>query len=204
MNRRINYKDIEAMPSRYRATFFNSISGFRSTYLVGTSSAEFGDNLAIFNSIVHLGSNPPLLGLVMRPATVERHTLDNIISSKVYSLNQVTTSTYQAAHQTSAKYPRGVSEFNKVGLSVWRVDGFEAPFVEESKIKFAMELEEIMPIKVNDTLLVVGRISEVILDDVPVGPDGFVDICAADTATSSGLDAYYQTQLLERMPYAKP
>ena len=37
-----------------------------------------------------------------------------------------------------------------------------------------------------------------------ISEDGFVDIQQLGTLTVAGLDAYYKTSLLERLPYAKP
>ncbi len=72
--------DIAAMDDRYRVFFVNALSGFKAAHLVGTTSAteEGQDNLALFSSVVHIGANPPLLGMISRPHTVPRHTLENI------------------------------------------------------------------------------------------------------------------------------
>ena len=46
--------DIENMEQRYRTTFINSMSGFKSLNLVGTINEQEKINLAIFNSIFHV------------------------------------------------------------------------------------------------------------------------------------------------------
>ena len=102
---------IAAMETRQRAAFVNSLSGFKSANLVGTADAEGNTNLAIMSSVVHLGSHPPLLALVIRPGGDERHTLRNILDTGYYSLNHVTPDIIEPAHQTAARYPAEVSEF---------------------------------------------------------------------------------------------
>ncbi|MEQ9462180.1 MAG: flavin reductase family protein [Haliea sp.] len=197
-------KDIAALDSRYRAALVNSLSGFKPANLVGTADRSGGSNLAIISSVVHLGSHPPLLALVIRPSPVERHTLENILDTGCYTINHVSDQIIEAAHQTAARYPREQSEFAATGLSEYRIDGFAAPFVEEAAIRMGMELREHKQLEINATHFLIG---EIVLAEVPercLGDDGAVDICAAGTVALSGLDSYYGTRRLRRMAYAKP
>ena len=57
-----NEEDIENLEKVYRINLINSCSGYKSANLIGSVSNEGINNLAIFSSITHLGSNPPLLG----------------------------------------------------------------------------------------------------------------------------------------------
>ena len=50
-----------------RLNIINSITGIKPGNLIGTISEEKITNLAIFSSVIHLGSNPALLGFVLRP-----------------------------------------------------------------------------------------------------------------------------------------
>jgi flavin reductase (DIM6/NTAB) family NADH-FMN oxidoreductase RutF len=109
-------EDISQLEQRYRTAFVNSLAGFRQVVLVGTKSADGKTNLAIFNSLIHLGANPALFGLMSRPDTVQRDTLQNILDTKEYTLNYIQASLYKKAHQTSARYEKGISEFEKVGF----------------------------------------------------------------------------------------
>ena len=99
-------QDIKEMDQRYRAHFINSLSGFKSANLVGTRGLNGLDNLCIVSSVVHLGADPALLAFINRPHTVERHTLENIIETGCYTLNQVNQSIYPKAHHTAARYER--------------------------------------------------------------------------------------------------
>jgi len=197
-------KDISALESRYRAALVNSLSGYKPANLVGTADREGRTNLAIISSVVHLGSHPPLLALIIRPSPVERHTLDNILDTGFYTINHVSDQFIEAAHQTAARYPREQSEFAATGLSEDWVEGFAAPFVQEASIRMGLELREHRQLEINDTHFLIG---EIVLAEVPencLGSDGSIDISAAGTVALSGLDSYYSTRRLRRMAYAKP
>jgi flavin reductase (DIM6/NTAB) family NADH-FMN oxidoreductase RutF len=66
--------DWQIREDRFWVNFFNTLSGVRSSVLIGTSSETGTHNLAIFNSLVHLGANPPLLGFILRPTNGGRST----------------------------------------------------------------------------------------------------------------------------------
>ena len=192
------------MEQRKRAQFINSISGFRSVALIGTIDTQGQTNLAIFNSIVHIGSNPPLLGFIMRPDSVERHTLTNIMDTGFYTFNHINSSMYEKAHQTSARYPKTVSEFDATQLTPLFRQGLKAPFVKESHIQIGMEFKERIEISINQTSMIIGEIKWIHYPDHCLSEDGFLDIEKAGTITSAGLDSYHTTQVLKRLEYAKP
>jgi flavin reductase (DIM6/NTAB) family NADH-FMN oxidoreductase RutF len=200
----IHKKEIEQLEQRYRTSFINSLAGFRQAVLVGTKSVTGNTNLAIFNSLIHLGANPALFGLISRPDAVQRDTLQNILDTKEYTLNFVKSSEFKKAHQTSARYDKGISEFEKVGFVPLYHDGIIAPFVEDAVVKIGMKLEDSIPIQINGTVLIIGSIIQVDLNDDIVGKDGFVNLSGADVLISQGLDAYYTSNHIDRLPYAKP
>jgi len=196
--------DFIAMSDRYRATLVNSVSGFKPANLVGTSDRSGNTNLAIMSSVVHLGSHPPLLALVVRPNQAQRHTLDNILDCEHYTINHVSHAFIQAAHQTAARYPKEQSEFSATGLSEAWVDGFDAPFVQQATIRLGLALREHQALTINGTHLVIGEITLAFLPDDCVSPDGSINLAAAGTVALSGLDFYHRTQPEVRMAYAKP
>ena len=55
--------DIFNLDKVKRLKLINSITGVKPANLIGTRSSDGITNLAIFSSIVHLGSNPPLIHL---------------------------------------------------------------------------------------------------------------------------------------------
>jgi flavin reductase (DIM6/NTAB) family NADH-FMN oxidoreductase RutF len=198
-----NQQDISLLETRYRSHFINSLGGFKSLVLIGTKSKEGNENLATFSSLFHLGANPALCGIIIRPNKEEQNTLGNILHTKQYTINHVLPSFYEKAHQCSAKYPPGVSEFKSVGLTPEYDNDISAPFVMESKIKFACELESKTNIELNGTFLIIGKIIKVVVPEIWIQPDGFIDLELAETVTCSGLDSYHLTQKLSRLPYAK-
>ncbi len=200
----ISAEAIDQMEQRYRAALINSLGGFKSVVMVGTADEQGQTNLAIFNSLFHIGANPPLCGLIFRPDSVERHTLANIEATGRYTVNHLHSGIYKQAHQTSARYPRTISEFEATGLTPLYEAGFHAPFVAESHLRFALELREQLPLSINGTILVIGQIVGVWLPETSIQPDGFVDLEAVGTVTCSGLDSYHTTQRLARLSYAKP
>ena len=131
---RLSSDDLQSMPNRERAALVNSLSGFKSANLIGTADQDGHCNLAIMSSVVHLGSHPPLLALVVRPGGEERHTLHNLLRSGHYSINHVACDMVEAAHQTAARYDRGTSEFEATGLTPAWWDDFSAPLVAEAPI----------------------------------------------------------------------
>ena len=204
MNTTLNFVQLMDMEQRKRAQFINSISGFRSVALIGTTDAKGQTNLAIFSSIVHIGSNPPLLSFIMRPDSVERHTLTNIMDIGFYTINHINADMYEKAHQTSARYPKSVSEFDAAQLTPVFKNDFVAPFVAESQIQIGMEFRERIEININQTSMIIGEIKFVHYPTSCLLEDGFIDIEKAGTITSTGLDSYHTTQVLKRLEYAKP
>jgi flavin reductase (DIM6/NTAB) family NADH-FMN oxidoreductase RutF len=200
----ITKEEIEKSDTLYRKMFINSLAGFRQAVLVGTKSKEGQSNLAVFNSLIHLGANPALFGLISRPDTVQRDTLQNITDTRYYTLNYVQAEHYKKAHQTSARYPKGVSEFEQVGFEELYQPFCDAPFVKNAVVKIAMQLEETIPISVNGTILIIGSITHVDTDPSLIGSDGFIDLSAENILISQGLDAYFTSNPVGRLPYAKP
>jgi flavin reductase (DIM6/NTAB) family NADH-FMN oxidoreductase RutF len=199
-----NASDIENMPQRVRANFINSLSGFKSGNLIGTTDKHGIDNLAVVSSVFHVGAHPPLLGMIMRPHTVPRDTLQNIKDSGEYTINHICTDLVEKAHHTSARFDSDVSEFEQLGLSPQMSEQVKAPYVLEAQIKLGMQVQDIQVLAINQTELVIGQVVEVILNETWVSQDGYVDIESAQSVAVSGLDSYHTTSRLGRFSYAKP
>jgi flavin reductase (DIM6/NTAB) family NADH-FMN oxidoreductase RutF len=189
----------------YRANFINSLTGFKSASLIGTINEQGVPNLGMFSSIVHIGSDPALIGYINRPLAAAPHTLANIKSNGFYTVNHIHPSFVDKAHQTSAKYPDEVNEFKEVGLTEEYLEGINVPFVKESSIKYLLSLKEIVPITLNATFLVIGQLEQVLIDpSLQPTADGFLELDQIGSICSNGLDAYYNTTLIDRYAYAKP
>jgi flavin reductase (DIM6/NTAB) family NADH-FMN oxidoreductase RutF len=195
--------DIVQLEQRYRAQLINSLSGFKSANLIGTVDKSGNENLAIVSSVFHLGANPPLIGMIIRPHSVPRHTLENLLETEVYTINHVSEDIFINAHQTSARYEKLDSEFNAVNLSPQYLNNFQAPYVSKSKVKIGLALRSSQTLEINNTELVIGEVVELHVEDSAIGPDGFVDIESLNTVALSGLDSYHKTQKLGRLKYAK-
>ncbi len=196
--------NLNEMPSRYRANLINSISGFKSCNLIGTRSSKGITNLAVFNSVIHIGSSPPLLGFVLRPLTVRRDTFENIRETGQFTVNQVSYQMAELAHQTSAKYEQDVSEFKAVGLTEEYLEPIEAPYVAESALKIGCSYKNHYRIEENGCLLVIGSVDHIYMPEDIQDPDGFVRLEKINTVASTGLDGYALPKFLGRLAYARP
>ncbi len=195
---------INDMERFYRANFINSLTGFKSASLIGSANKTGQTNLAIFSSIVHIGSNPALVGFINRPRQAAPHTLANIEATGVYTINHVHPDFVRKAHQTSAKYAEDVTEFDAVNLTAEFREGISAPFVKESQVKYALSLQEIIPISINETFLVIGKVMTVYLADELLEQDGFLALEKAGSLAVNGNGNYYATSPVRQFPYAKP
>jgi flavin reductase (DIM6/NTAB) family NADH-FMN oxidoreductase RutF len=202
--KRFSLADILDADSIFRRNFCNSFPGFKSLNLIGTVDERGNENLAIFNSVVHIGASPPLMGFILRPLTVPRVTYHNILATGYFTINHVPAGRIASAHQTSANYPTRTSEFEESGLTPHYENEFPAPYVAESRIRIGLKFEEKHEIAANGTILVVGAVQECYLPPEIVAKDGFLDLTAADSVSGSGLDAYYQPTPLGRYAYARP
>jgi flavin reductase (DIM6/NTAB) family NADH-FMN oxidoreductase RutF len=188
----------------YRANFINSISGFKPVSLISTVHKSGIPNLAVFSNIVHLGADPALIGFINRPRQAAPHTISNIERSGFYTINHIHPSFVAKAHQTSAKYDEGISEFDAVGLTPEFREDFQVPYVLESAVKYGLSLSEIIPLKENGTFLVIGKLLHAYVNASIVGQDGFIDLSKAESMVSLGIDGYASTSSIARFDYAKP
>lgn len=195
--------DILQLEKYYRRSLINQLSGIRSANLIGSKNQAGISNLAIFNSATHIGATPPMLGFVFRPLTVERHTYDNIKANHYFTVNQVSEAIHQQAHQTSAKFPAGVSEFATCGLTEVYIDDFPVPFVAESQVKIGLSYQEEHLITANNTVLLIGKVEKIILPDEAVDEGGNINLEQLNTVGIGGLDTYYRCERLGRYAYAR-
>lgn len=196
--------DFKSLGKHGRAKFINSLSGPKSANLLGTVDKAGQTNLSIVSSCVHLGADPALMAMIMRPRAVPRHSVDNLVELGFMTINHVTADMYRKAHQTSARYPKEVSEFEAVGLTPEFLGEFPAPYVGESLVKIGLELVRLVPIPENDTEMVIAAIREVHFRETDLLQDGTLSLARTGSIAVSGLDHYHQLQSLARLSYAKP
>lgn len=203
---------LAALDGPFRAMLLNSATGFKPANLVGTRRPDGAHNLAILSSIVHLGSDPALIGCVFRPEVPRErgsHTLHNARSTGEFTISHVATAWYRKAHATSARYADGHSEFEAVGLTPWHFpegsDGpFLAPAVAEAAVRIALRWEDSYTLPANGCTFVIGRVVGLSVPEAAVATDGALDLVGLGTAALSGLDGYHAVERLERLAYAKP
>ena len=198
--------DIALLDRRKRGRLVNSLSGFKSANLIGTQGGDDdAPNLTIVSSVVHLGSDPALLGMVLRPPVPRdrvSHTYWNIRETGVWTVNHVHQDIVAAAHQTSARYPN--SEFEATGLTPRPHCGFDAPAVEEAHVRMGLEWVEELPIERNGCKFVIGQIRWVEFPSDAWASDGYLNLEKLGTIAVSGLDGYHTTKGVGRFAYAKP
>ena len=144
-----------------KINLINSCMGYKSANLIGTQSKDGSTNLAIFSSVTHLGSDPALLGFIVRPTTVPRHTYANIKETEYFTVNSITETMIEEAHHTSANYAKEISEFDKAGLSKEYLDTIPVPFVAESPLKLLCKYINEYEIIENGTIHIIASIEKI-------------------------------------------
>ena len=197
-------EDFNKLDDLFKINLINSCTGFKSANLIGSIDSNGNTNLAIFSSVTHLGSNPALIGFILRPKTEIRNTYENIIETGFFTVNHINKNYIEDAHHTSAKYQKNISEFDKTNLKEDFVDNFLAPYVKNSKIKFGCKYLNEYLIEENGTTLIIASIEELYVDSNYIKNDGWINLDEAGTVTINGLDGYMETKLINRFGYARP
>ena len=197
-------EDIDKLDKVFRINLINSCSGYKSANLIGTKSKTGIPNVAVFSSIVHLGSNPPLLGFFLRPSEIfPRNTYTNIKETGAYTINSIYKEIINDAHHTSAKYDKNISEFSMTDINEEYIDDTYPPFVENSPIKIEMKFEEEIKIKANKCKLIVGKIVNLHIEKKLLEKDGFLSLYKGKIPTISGCDGYSFPEIYDRKGYQK-
>ena len=72
-----------------------------------------------------------------------------------------------------------------MGLTTEFQENISQPFVKESSIKYALSLQQIIPIELNYTFLVIGKIIYIQIDNKVVSEDDFLHLDKATTVCSN-------------------
>ena len=197
-------EDIDTLEKIFKINLINSCSGFKSANLLGSTSKEGISNVAVFSSVIHLGSNPPTLGFILRPTTVPRDTYKNIKESGVFTINHIYEEIIEEAHHTSAKYPENVSEFDVTNLEEEFKGDFKAPFVMGSPVQMSMKFIEEIPVPSNNVMLIVAQIEELYIQDALLQKDGLINLSIGKVAAINGLDTYAIPTFKKQLSYQRP
>ena len=199
-----NEQEISSADRVTRLRMINAITGIKPANLIGTQDDSGRNNLAVFSSVVHLGSNPALIGFILRPYDqVPRHTWQNIQDTGHYTINHIPNSMTEQAHYTSAKFPQEVSEFERCGFTPEFVPGIDAPFVGESAIKMGLSFVSATEIPLNGTTLVIRKVIYLSIPDQFIDSAGELDLALAESTGISGLNTYYSLEKIGQYPYAR-
>lgn len=200
----IDAVQIKEMDRFYRGNLINSVTGFKSANLLATRSKDGVDNVAVFSSVTHLGSNPAMFSFVQRPLGYRvGHTYENLKETGKITLNHIHIDLVHNAHQSSAKYNPEVSEFEILNIEKEIKNDFYAPFVKESNIQVAADYVNEYFIEENNCILVICKITDIFIKSDILHEDGWIDLGKAKSVTINGLDGYATAQVDKRLSYAQ-
>ncbi len=200
----ISKNDISKMEKVKRLNLINSCTGYKSANLLATKSVEGKENVAIFSSITHLGSNPAMLGFIVRPTTVPRDTYKNIKETGYFTVNHITSEIIANAHHTSANYDSEISEFDKTNLEPEYKSEIDFPFVKNAPVQLLCKYLNEYQILENDTIHVIATIENVFFNENLEHKDGWLQLDKANVIAINGLDGYCLPKLIDRFEYARP
>lgn len=187
-----------------RLIIVNSITGIKPANLIGTTSEHGIPNVAIFSSVVHLGSHPALIGFIIRPSEeVPRNTYNNLKATGLYTINSVPASLAEKAHYTSAKFDPEVNEFERCNIQPYRIDDFNAPFVADSPIKIGLKMVDEIPIEHNETRLIIGSVEHIIIEDSIIEENNYINLEKGEVLGVGGLNSYYNLKKNIDLPYVR-
>ena len=199
----ISRDDISQMEKVERLNLINSCTGYKSANLLATKSLDGKTNVAIFSSVTHLGSNPAMIGFIMRPTTVPRDTYKNIRETGYFTVNHITVNMIEDAHHTSANYELCISEFDKTNLEEEYKNDIEIPFVKGSPVQLYCKYVNEYYIKENDTIHVIASIENLFFEEELEHKDGWLQIDRGNVVALNGLDGYCLPKLIDRFQYAR-
>jgi hypothetical protein len=84
------------------------------------------------------------------------------------------------------------------------LNNFHAPFVKNAPVQIAMKYVEEYHIKENGTVLLIGSIEHLNIQETLLKADGYVDLCEANVVAINGLDGYTVPKFETRLDYQRP
>jgi flavin reductase (DIM6/NTAB) family NADH-FMN oxidoreductase RutF len=195
---------IQELPKIPRLNLINSSTGYKSANLIATKTADGVSNVAIFSSITHLGSDPALLGFILRPTTVPRNTYKNIKDLGYFTVNHITETMIADAHHSSANYDENISEFDQTNLEEEYYDGISIPFIKNSPVQILCKYLNEYEIKENGTIHIIASIEKIFVEERLLQKDYWLRLDVENVVTINGLDGYCVPKLVDRFEYARP
>lgn len=202
--KRFSAEEIADLDKVSRLNLINSCTGYKSANLIGTLHEDGTPNVAVFSSVTHMGSNPPLLGFIVRPTSVPRDTYANLKRTGSFTVNHITSHMIADAHMTSARYEQGDSEFEHTSLTAVFEDGVDVPFVAGSPVRLLCRYENEYAIQENGTILIVATILRIDCKPELLHEDLWIQLDRADVVSVTGVDGYALPKIIDRFSYARP
>ena len=200
----VSKEALKKLPKIARLNLVNSCTGYKSANLIVTKSAAGIENVAIFSSVTHLGSDPALIGFILRPTTVPRNTYKNIKETEYFTVNHITADMIADAHHTSANYDETISEFDKTNLESEYIDQIQFPFVKGSPVRLLCKYLNEYEIKENGVIHIIASIETIYHDaNLVAGKEYFLQLDKAKVVTVNGLDGYCLPTLIDRFEYSR-
>ena len=198
----VSKEEIYSWESKYRSNFINAVSGYKGVQLIATKEKDGTDHLAIFNSVVHISSEPARIGFVIKPLATDADTYATILETGYYTLNHVHKSFLERAHATSVKLPIGESEFDLCNLKKEYAKEFHAPFVEESNIKIGLKLIDDVKLVESEYHLIIGEVEFADVKEDCIEKDGQLDVEKTHDIYSADLNQYASVKKFVHLPDA--
>ena len=175
-----------------RANLVNSITGYKSANLIATADLQGRTNVAVFSSVTHFGSNPPIVGHVTRPTSVARHTYDNIKEVPEVTINIVNYAMVEQMSLASTEYDKGINEFDKSGLTQEPSEVVRPPRVLESPVSFECAVDQVIELGDQGGAgnLVIARVLKMHVREEFLKADGKLDPLKLDLVGRMGENWY--------------
>ncbi len=194
--------DVDKMDKVKLLNLRNSCTGYKSAILIVTKSLLNVVNVAVFSSVTHIGSNPPIIGFITRSLTVNRDTYNNLKENSFFTVNHITENISSYAHHTSARYNENISEFDKTNLEKEYKETIEIPFVKNSPLQLLCKYVNEYHIAENDTVLIIATIENLFFEKDLLHKDLCLQLDRTKVVTINGLDGYALPLLIDRYAYA--
>jgi len=163
--------------------------------LTSTVDGSGRPNLAPFSFFNIFGANPPVL--IFSPArrgrdNTTKHTYENILEVPEAVINVVTFDILHRVNQTSADYPKGVSEFEQAGLTPIPSDLVRPFRVKESPVQMECRVMEVIETGTGPAAgnLILCEIVRIHVDQTILTANGRIDIRKLDLVGRMGDDLY--------------
>lgn len=182
-----------------KINLINSCTGYKSANLITTKSIEGNTNIAIFNSVTHLGNSPSLIGFLVRPTNALNDTYKNIMETGYFTVNHITIDMITDVHHTATNFDLGLSEFDKTNLEEEYKNDFNIPFIKGSPVQLYCKFVNEYVIKENETIHIIASIEHIFFDKTLERKDGGLQLDKVNLVILNGGNGYFLPQLINRI-----